>query len=75
MLDASAQTSFLVEAVRAPYAAKDRLKARQYRWNPGRKIWSKELGQQNLAAERSWYRVNDLPPFRTSPITACERHR
>ena len=75
LLDASAQTSFLVEAVKAPYAAKDRLKARQYRWNPDRKIWSKELGQQDLAAERSWYRTQQLPPFRTVPITACERHR
>lgn len=75
LLKASSTSSVLVEAVNAPYSAKDRFKARQYRWNPDRKIWFKEMGNDDLAAERSWFRSNELPPFRTVTITACERHR
>ena len=75
LLDTSAQQTFRCEAVNAPYEMKDRLKARQYRWNPNRKVWSKELCQSHLAAERSWYRTEGLPMFRAVPITANERHR
>ncbi|RDC61354.1 DNA-directed DNA polymerase [Alteripontixanthobacter maritimus] len=75
LLTTSATSTVRVEAVNAPYAAKNRLKARQYRWNPDRKLWTKELAQNDLAAERSWYRTEGLPMFRTVPITAHERHR
>lgn len=75
LLDASGQDTLMCEAVNAPYAAKGKLKARQYHWNPTRKVWAKELRHSVLAAERSWYRQNALPIFRTSPITAFERHR
>lgn len=75
LIMASATNSVRVEAVKAPYGAKDRLKARQYCWNPRRKIWSKEMAFADLAAERSWYRQNELPPFRTETVTASERHR
>ena len=75
LLAASALNSVRVEAVHAPYGAKDRLKARNYSWNPRRKIWTKEMAFADLAAERSWYRQNELPPFRTETVTACERHR
>ena len=75
LLTASATSSVMVEAIGAPFGAKDKLKARQYRWNPDRKIWRKEMAQSDLVAERSWFRIHDLPPFRTENITACERHR
>lgn len=75
LLHTSAKSTFRVEAVHAPYVAKDRLKARQYRWDPTRKIWCKQLAQTDLAAERSWFLQQGLPPFRTVPVTANERHR
>ncbi len=75
LLHTSAQNTFRVEAVHAPYSAKDRLKARQFRWDAARKIWCKELAQTDLAAERSWFRQQGLPLFRTVPVTANERHR
>lgn len=75
LLYASSQITERVEAARAPYSAKDRLKARGYRWDAVRKVWWKEMGQSDLAAERSWYRQNGLPEFFTKPITAHERHR
>lgn len=75
LLETSAQNTFMCEAVNAPFASKDKLKARQYRWNAGRKVWCKELANSDLAAERSWYRHNALPIFQTIPITACDRHR
>lgn len=75
LLHTSAKSTFRVEAMHAPYAAKDRLKARHYRWDPTRKIWCKELAQKDLAAERSWFLQQGLPPFRTVPVTANERHR
>lgn len=75
LLEASGNDTFKVEAVGAPYAAKDRLKARQYRWDSHRKVWFKELAQNDLAAERAWFRQQGLPLFRTVPVTASERHR
>lgn len=75
LLHTSAQNTFRVEAVHAPYSAKDSLKARRYNWNAARKIWCKELAQNDLGAERSWFRQQGLPLFRTVPVTANERHR
>lgn len=75
LLEAADTVTFRVEAVHAPYAAKDRLKARGYRWDASRKIWWKELRDDDLAAERSWFRVQELPPFRTAEVTSSQRHR
>ncbi len=75
LLHTSAKITARVEAVHAPYSAKDRLKARGYRWNAGRKFWWTELAQSDLAAERAWYRKQGLPLFRTVLVTANERHR
>ena len=75
VIEAVNTDTVLVEAVHAPYAAKDRLKARSYRWNPDKKVWSKEMREQDLIRERGWFRKMDLPDFRTSVVTALERHR
>jgi DNA polymerase-3 subunit epsilon len=75
LLHTSAKTTFWVEAVHTPYSAEDRLKARQYRWDPDRKIWCNELAQNDLTAEHSSFLQQGLPPFRTVPVTANERHR
>jgi len=45
-------------AVEAPYAAKDLLKGRRYRWNNGEdgrpRAWHKEVGEGELPAEEEW---------------------
>jgi DNA polymerase III subunit epsilon len=75
LIEAADAPTFMVEALHAPYSAKDRLKARGYRWNAKAKVWARELHEDALAAERSWFREQGLPPFVTRPMTACERHR
>ncbi len=75
LLEAADTPTFRVEAVNAPYAAKDRLKARGYRWEARAKIWWKEMPYGDLTAERSWFRVQGLPPFRTAEVTSSQRHR
>ena len=75
LLQAAETPTVLVEAVNAPYSAKDRLKARAYRWDPDGRIWRKEMREEDLAAERSWFRTQQLPLFDTRPMTAHERHR
>ena len=75
LLEAADADSVLVEATRAPFAAKDRLKARGYRWNARRRVWGKELGLADVDSERRWFDRNGLPPFDSETRTACERHR
>ena len=75
LLQAAETPTVLVEAVNAPYSAKDRLKARAYRWDPDGRIWRKEMREEDLAAERSWFRTQQLPLFDTKPMTAHQRHR
>ncbi|MXP44409.1 3'-5' exonuclease [Allopontixanthobacter sediminis] len=75
LLKAADATTFRVEAVSAPYAAKDRLKAHGYRWEAARKVWWKELRYEELTAECRWFRAQELPPFRTEQVTSSQRHR
>lgn len=47
--------SFVLHAVGAPFASKDLLKARHYRWNPERKVWSREVyGLHDFESEKIW---------------------
>lgn len=72
----SAETpTVLVEALRAPFSAKDKLKARAYHWDAGRRVWCKEMRDEDLPAERSWFRTEGLPLFGAKTMTANERHR
>ncbi len=55
ILAKQADTSFVVYASGAPFSRKDELKARRYRWNPERKVWSLEvLGNPAFEAEKLW---------------------
>ena len=74
LLQAAETPTVLVEAIRAPYSAKDKLKARAYRWDAGRRVWCKEMAEEKLAAERSWFRAEGLPLFGAKTMTANERH-
>lgn len=44
----SALKTFLVEAVGSPFESKDLLKARQFRWNPAKRVWWKEVAEPDL---------------------------
>lgn len=48
-------------AVGSPFDAKDRLKARGYRWNPDAKAWWTEVADDALDEERSWLRTDVYP--------------
>lgn len=46
---------YRVFAVGSPFEAKDRLKTRGYRWNPGRKVWYRDVGSpEAVTAEEQW---------------------
>jgi DNA polymerase-3 subunit epsilon len=46
--------SFRIDAVGAPFEAKDALKARGYRWDPARRFWWREVEISDMADETSW---------------------
>ncbi len=50
------QPTLRIEATHAPFAAKDALKARGYRWNVAARVWAKEVAVDNETAEREWLR-------------------
>eukprot|EP00456_Euglypha_rotunda_P041214 TRINITY_DN3194_c0_g2_i2.p1 TRINITY_DN3194_c0_g2~~TRINITY_DN3194_c0_g2_i2.p1 ORF type:complete len:292 (+),score=49.24 TRINITY_DN3194_c0_g2_i2:3537-4412(+) len=78
LIACSEQPSWRVNAVDAPFDAKDSLKARGYRWDAALRFWWKSIGQGEADAERIWL-LSDVyggygePAF--IPVTACERHR
>jgi len=46
--------SFRIDAVGAPFEAKDALKERGYRWDPDRRFWSREVGIMDIEEETEW---------------------
>lgn len=46
--------SFRVDAVDAPFEAKDVLKAKGYRWDPSRRFWWREVETSDIADETGW---------------------
>jgi DNA polymerase III subunit epsilon len=68
---------YRVKAVRAPFEAKDALKARRYRWDDGGKsqmrCWYKDLPEEEVASELAWLRLEvyrhdaDVPIVPISP--------
>jgi len=77
LLAASDSETVRVEAVNAPFAKKDVLRARGYSWDahPLRKVWWCELLPEAVEAEQLWLQREGLPSPRLVPITARERHR
>ncbi|MBT0669252.1 DNA polymerase III subunit epsilon [Novosphingobium profundi] len=78
LLARSQRPSFRVNAVDAPFEAKDRLKAHGYRWNAALRFWSREIPETERAAEEAWlkaevYTGHGAPAF--LPVSACERYK
>lgn len=59
LLQAARATSFRVFADDAPFAAKDLLKGRGYRWDPERRVWHGEVRDEAaLDEERAWLKAS-----------------
>ncbi len=57
LLQAALQPSYRLSATNAPFEAKDKLKARGYRWNGDQRVWQTRLGDDAaLQAEYAWLR-------------------
>jgi DNA polymerase-3 subunit epsilon len=74
----SEQPTYRVNAIDAPFEAKDRLKSRGYRWDAGLRFWWKSIAEGDKDSERVWllsdvYAGYGAPAF--IAVTACERHR
>ena len=59
LIELAQQPSFRLQATNAPFDAKDKLKARGYRWNAEQKVWATRLNDVNaLHAEYLWLKEN-----------------
>ena len=54
LLDNARRSSVVLRATGAPFEAKDALRSRGYRWDAGARVWSRELAEGAVEAERSW---------------------
>jgi DNA polymerase-3 subunit epsilon len=77
LMAASGRPSWRINAVDAPFEAKDMLKARTYRWDGAMRFWWRTIPDEELEAERTWlmqevYRGRGAPAC--FPQTACERY-
>lgn len=64
------RAGWIFEAVRAPFEAKDRLKARGYRWDAGKRHWWREVAHADFDRELEWcvvevYAGEAKPRFRS----------
>jgi DNA polymerase-3 subunit epsilon len=78
LLDNARITDIQVSALGAPFATKDVLRARAYRWNAAKKVWARRVPKNALADEIEWIRsaVYDGQPFRLEleKLTAMNRY-
>ncbi len=59
LIDKARKPSYRLQATNAPFDAKDKLKARGYRWNADQKVWHTRLDDAAaLDAEREWLKLN-----------------
>jgi len=78
LLSNAEEDTVKVEAVGAPYAARLRLKARGYRWDPKAKIWWTEVAEHKVDDEELWLGREVMPNGpspRLTRVTWRERHR
>ena len=54
LIQTASSPSWIIKAKGAPFAAKDDLKARRYRWDPGKKNWWTQVREHERGAEEEW---------------------
>ena len=78
LIACSEKPTYRVNAVDAPFDAKDRLKSRGYRWDSALRFWWKAIAEADKEAEEAWL-LSDVYVGHGSPaflnVTAMERHR
>lgn len=74
LVAASDEETYRIEAVRAPFRFKDKLKARGYRWDVVKRVWWTELRYEDFVHERGWFDEVGLPSFVATPVNATQRH-
>ncbi|ANI79263.1 3'-5' exonuclease [Sphingobium sp. EP60837] len=78
LIACSEKPTYRVNAIDAPFDAKDRLKARGYRWDGALRFWWKEIPECDREAEQFWL-LSDVyagfgePAF--LPVSADQRYR
>ena len=58
LLEAAREPSLRVWATGSPFESKDVLKARGYRWEGEKRVWYRDLGAAEQAAELGWLKEN-----------------
>ena len=70
------RTTMRVDAIGAPFASKDLLKTRGYRWHATDRYWWTEVPEADAKAEQLWLQHNACEHgARLTPVTWRERHR
>lgn len=73
LLDRLPQVSYTLFALNSPYATKDLLKARKYRWDGDHKVWHRTVaGNQSFGEEVLWLK-NEIYGGRPARIDVVER--
>jgi len=75
LLESAEQPSMLISASLAPFAAKDALKDRGYKWNVLERVWEKQVPLDDASTEVAWFKEKLLPAPTTKTVTAAERYR
>jgi DNA polymerase-3 subunit epsilon len=75
LLESAEQPSMLISASLAPFAAKDALKDRGYKWNVLERVWQKQVPLDDASTEVAWFKEKLLPAPTTKTVTAAERYR
>lgn len=56
LLERASQPSYRLWALDSPFETKDQLRARGYRWDPGRRCWNLSLSAEAMRGELQWLR-------------------
>jgi len=65
-----------ISATAAPFALKEKLRQRGYRWNPTARVWQKEVPEISRDAELVWLAAEaDCVSPAVQPVTWFDRHR
>ncbi|NYD89174.1 3'-5' exonuclease [Sphingomonas melonis] len=58
MIERGAKSSWIVRAKGADFGVKDLLRARGYRWDTERRVWWREVAEDDLVPEQFWLAAN-----------------
>ena len=74
LMAASEKPSYRINAIDAPFEAKDILKAKTYRWDATLRFWWRIVSEEELEGEQEWLR-QDVYAGRASPAIFLQSAR